>query len=85
VLKGSTDGGSEGYETEIVIDNKKIVAKMVTKIKNLTLDIDGDKLAITTGAELFGPGAPSGLSGLVDEVGAYLQGLLAKKGFDAKN
>lgn len=79
------DGRMEGGETEVTIDNRKIVVRMVTGIKNLTLNVDGKPIAVTSGSDLFGPAVPSEISGLVDEIGAYLQGLLSKKAFDAKN
>jgi len=75
---------SEG-STEVVIDNTRIVQAMVTTIRNLTIT-DGDKvIKITTGKELFGPNVPAVLSGLIDEIGAYLQGVLNNKSIDTKN
>ena len=79
------DGKMDGGETEITIDNKKIVRKMVTKVRNLTIEIDGKPMEIKNGAELFGPGTPAILSGLVEEIGTYLQGILSEKRVDTKN
>jgi hypothetical protein len=78
-------GNSEGGETDMVIDNAKIVKKMVTGIKNLTIDIDGKTLNITKGDELYGPGVPVEISQLADEIGVYLQSQLTKTGVDIKN
>jgi len=79
------DGSMDGGESEIVMDNTKIVREMVTEIRNLSISIDGKVRKIITAADLFGDDIPSVLSGLVDEVGAYLQGVLNKKDIDAKN
>jgi len=85
-LKMGTDGQMDGGETEMVIDNSKIVKEMITGIKNLSFTEDGGKeVTIKDGKELFGSGVPSVFSGLVDEIGAYLQGVLNKKVVDAKN
>jgi hypothetical protein len=75
----------EGSIMNLVIDNTKIVKEMVTSIENLTIEVDGKPFKITNGRELFGPSVPSVVSALVDEVGAYLQGLLSKKSIDVKN
>jgi len=83
--KFDAEGNTLGGEVDVVVDNKKTIQKMVTGIKNLTLEIDGKKLAITNGADLFGPSVPSFLTGLTDEIGKHLQSILTKKEFDAKN
>jgi len=86
VLKMGTDGQMDGGETEMVIDNSKIVKDMVSDIKNLAYTEDGGKeVTLKDGKELFGSSVPSVFSGLVDEIGAYLQGVLNKKVVDAKN
>lgn len=79
-IKVSPDGKSEGGETTMTIDNREIVLKMVTKIENLEVPIGGKNVPITSPEALFGENMPSKISGLVDEVGAYLQGILSKKG-----
>lgn len=79
------DGQMEGGESEIIMDNTKIVREMVTEIRNLSISVDGKARKIVTAADLFGEDIPAVLSGLVDEIGAYLQGVLNKKEVDAKN
>ncbi len=71
--------------TEVVLDNSAIVQAMVTEIKNLDLKVNGVAVSIKTGRDLFGANVPAGLSGLIDEIGVHLQGLLVDKGVNAKN
>ena len=71
--------------TEVVLDNSAIVQAMVTEIKNLDLKVNGVAVPIKTGRDLFGANVPAGLSGLIDEIGVHLQGLLVDKGVNAKN
>jgi hypothetical protein len=84
-MKITTDGKMDGGETDLILDNKKIVRKMVTKIRNLTVEIDGKPINVTSGSDLFGPGMPPVIAGLVDELGTYLQGLLSDRSVNAKN
>lgn len=85
-MKMDINGNMAGGETEMVIDNSKLVKDMVTDIKNLTYVVDGGKeVTIKDGKELFGTGVPSVFSGLVDEIGAHLQGVLNNKVVDPKN
>ena len=79
-LEGTITGG----ESEYTIDNAKLVAEMVTLIKNLEVSIDGTVTPVTTARQLL-KDAPAVVSGLVDEIGAYLQNLLSTKVVDAKN
>lgn len=79
------EGQMEGGESEIIMDNTKIVREMVTEIRNLTLNVDGKSRKIVSAADLFAEDVPAVLSGLVDELGSYLQGVLNKKEVDAKN
>ena len=79
-LEGQITGG----ETEYVIDNAKLVEAMVTGIKNLDIKINGATTSFTTARALL-KDAPSVLSGLVDEIGTFLQNILANKVVDAKN
>lgn len=77
---------SLGGETEAVIDNSRIVRKMVTKIKGLAYQKDnGKEIPVVTGDDLFGPGIPSAFSGLIDELGGYLQKILTNREVDVKN
>jgi hypothetical protein len=88
VLKIDADGKSQGGESAVTIDNKAIVMELVTTISNLEINNkqEGKKFSIRTAAELYGSGAPAMLSGLADEIGVYLQKVLAKKaGVEAKN
>lgn len=75
---------SDGGKSVVVVDNTNIVKKMVTKIENLEIDVDGKKRQLTTADDLFGD-VPSELSGLVDEIGNYLQGVLLAREVDTKN
>ena len=84
-MKITTDGKMDGGETDLILDNKKIVRKMVTKIRNMTIEIDGKPIVVNNGADLFGPGMPPVIAGLVDELGTYLQGLLSERSINAKN
>lgn len=75
------DGKSEGAESDVIIDNTKIIKEMVTGITNFEIN-DGDKnYNIKTAEELFGD-APACISGLIDEIGVYLQGVLSTKAED---
>jgi hypothetical protein len=76
----AADGKSEGAESDVVIDNTKIIKEMVTGISNLDIDnkSNGKTYSIRTAEELFGDG-PVVLSGLVSEIGSYLQNVLSKK------
>lgn len=80
-LNISKEGESEGGETEVVIDNTKIIKEMVTSILNLDIKTPDKEYSIKTADELFGT-APVAISGLVDEIGTYLQGILAVKAKD---
>jgi hypothetical protein len=87
-LRVDKDGNSQGGESTVIIDNKAIALAMVTSISNLEINDkrNDKKYGIRTVEELYGSGAPSALSGLADEIGAYLQKILVKKaGVDAKN
>lgn len=87
VLKWNFDekGEAVGGETEMTIDNKKIVLTMVSKIHNLTVEVNGNKFPVTDANDLYGPGMPVEISDLATEIGEYLQGLLSKSGVNAKN
>jgi hypothetical protein len=87
VVKIDPDGNSEGAESTMKVDNKNIVLAMVTKIENLEIPTEnGNNILITDPKDLFGANVPSKISGLIDEIGGYLQGILAKKGnVEAKN
>ena len=80
-LEGQITGG----ETEYVIDNAKLVEAMVTGIKNLDIKVNGGSAISFTTARALLRDAPPELSGLVDEIGTYLQTTLANKVVDAKN
>lgn len=80
-LNISAAGDPEGGETEVVIDNTKIIKEMVTGIFNLDIKTADKEYSIKTADELFGT-APVAISGLVDEIGAHLQGILAVKAKD---
>jgi hypothetical protein len=87
VLKWTFDakGDASGGETEMTIDNKKIVTTMVTKIRNLVVEVDGKKIPVNDANDLYGQGMPVEISDLADEIGTYLQGLLSKSGANTKN
>jgi hypothetical protein len=87
LVKISPDGISQGGESKMVIDNKAIVLEMVEKIENLEVPTAaGTVRQITKPNQLYEDGVPSYVSGLVDEIGSYLQGILSKKaGVSAKN
>jgi hypothetical protein len=74
-------GDSQGGETEMVIDNTKIIKEMVTGISNLEIKTPTREYSIRTAAELFGD-VPVDIRELVDEIGTYLQGVLARKAKD---
>ncbi len=85
VIEFGKDMDMDGGRTETVIDNNKLFRAMVTKIENLTIEVDGKDRVFKTVDDVFAEDAPAVLSGLVDEVGQYLQKLLTKKDVDAKN
>lgn len=85
VIEFGKDMDMDGGRTETTIDNNKLFRAMVTKIENLTIEVDGKERAFKTVDDVFAEDAPSILAGLVDEVGQYLQKLLTKKDVDAKN
>jgi hypothetical protein len=87
VLKVGPDGKASGGETAVTIDNKAILLEMVTSIENLSFKVgSGEVVSIKTGKDLYGSAVPAVISGLVDEIGAFLQGVLSKKAVvDAKN
>jgi hypothetical protein len=83
--KGEMDGG----ETEVSVDNSRLVREMVTDVRNLAFELEGahetKKVVILKGNDFFTGNAPAEVSGLVDEIGSYLQSVLTKKVVDAKN
>lgn len=79
------DGETTGGETEVTVDNASFFKRMVNEIENFELEVDGKKVTIEKASDCFGPSIPAVVSGFIDEVGSYLNGLLAKKDFDAKN
>ncbi len=85
LLKIDPEGKSSGGETEMTIDNVKIFKTMVLDIKNLSFTVNDQKIEIQKAEDLFNESIPAGVSGLIDEVGAYLQRLLTSKDVDPKN
>ena len=84
-LMVSADGKSEGGETEVEIDNKKIIQSMLVEIKNLAYTSeDGKEIRVKSADDLFGNTTPSALSGLADELGTYFQKILNER-VDSKN
>ena len=77
--------GENVPETEISFDYTKFVKKMVTKVKNLTIEIDDKPMKVESASDLFGPAMPAVISELVREIGTYLQGILANQEIDSKN
>ena len=76
-------------ETEVVIDNRRLVEEMVTEIKNLVVEIPDSKgevkeREITKGTELFADWVPAELGELADEIGRHLQSALSHR-VDSKN
>lgn len=80
----SADGKSEGGETEVEIDNKKIIQSMLVEIKNLAYESEGKEIKVKTADDLFGNSTPSAFSGLADELGTYFQKVLNER-VDSKN
>jgi hypothetical protein len=78
-------GEASGGETTMSIDNKRIVMAMVTKVRNLTVEVNGKKFEVKDANDLYGQGMPVEVSELTDEIGNYLQGLLSKSGVNTKN
>jgi|WetSurMetagenome_2_1015567.scaffolds.fasta_scaffold278636_2 hypothetical protein len=87
VLKVGADGKADGGETTVTINNEKIVGDMISSIENLNIKLkNGTIIPVKTGKELYGADVPQIVSGLIDEVGSYLQGILTRKAaVDAKN
>jgi hypothetical protein len=86
MLKTKADGTSDGGEMEITLDTKKIILAMVTEIRNLEImGADGKTILIKHASDLYGENTPSVISGLCDEIGVHLQGILSKKAEDPKN
>jgi hypothetical protein len=83
-MKIDKEGAQEG-ETELVIDNTAIVKKMVTEIVDCELDVDGKRVVIASADDLYGTNAPAILSGFVEELGKYFQGILADRSVNTKN
>jgi hypothetical protein len=78
-------GVEQAWETEITVDNEKLCRAMIIDIKNLEFDVDGKVFTVRNADGLFGEDVPAGLTGLVDEIGQYFQGLLSEKVVDTKN
>lgn len=80
-VKIDAEGNSQGGESKITVDNKAIVLDMVERIENFEYPVEGGKtIAITSAKDLFAPTVPAMVSGLIDEIGSYLQVILSKKG-----
>ena len=83
-LMVSADGKSEGGETEVEVDNKKIILAMLVEIKNLAYESDGKEIRVKSADDLYSNNTPSTLSGLVDEIGTYFQKILNER-VESKN
>ena len=82
-----TDGKSEGGETDMVLDTRKIVEEMTTSIRNLELRDEATGkvfLTVTSARDLYSSDSPPILAALADELGVYYQRLLAEN-VDTKN
>lgn len=76
--------GESRWETDIFVDNTRLVKEMVEKIKNFSVFVDSPDsnsttVHIKTADDLFGSLVPPEVSGLVEEIGQYLQKLFAAK------
>lgn len=79
-------GNPQGGESDLEIDNKKIIYGMLINIRNLTVeDENGEAFEIKTAEDLFSKNAPSILYELVDEIGTYFQKILNEKVVAEKN
>lgn len=83
-LMVSADGRTEGGETEVEIDNKKIIQAMLVEIRNFSYSMDGKEVAVKSADDLFSNNTPSAVSGLMEEIGAYFQKILSEK-IESKN
>ncbi len=84
-MKMDENGKMSGGESELVIDNTRLVRDMVTSIRGLTVKDGSKEYQIVTAGDLFSENAPPALAGLIDELGLYFQELLTKKEVEAKN